>query len=58
MTGRSKIEKPKTKQNVPPKEQAPLDILIRGATALTAEPDRPVIEDAVIGIRGDRLVLI
>jgi 5-methylthioadenosine/S-adenosylhomocysteine deaminase len=58
MTVRSKIEKPQTKQNVPPKEQAPLDILIRGATALTAELDRPVIEDAVIGIRGDRLVLI
>ena len=34
------------------------DILIRGCTALTAEPGRPPIENAVIGIRGDRLALI
>ena len=33
----------------------PLDILIRRCTALTAEAGRPLIEDAVIGIRGDRL---
>jgi 5-methylthioadenosine/S-adenosylhomocysteine deaminase len=39
-------------------DNGPLDILIRGATALTAEPDQPVIDDAVIGIRGDRLVLV
>jgi len=36
----------------------PLDLLIRGATALTADPAQPMIEDAVIGIRGDRLVLV
>src|SRR5262249_30575433 len=34
------------------------DILIRGCTALTADPANPVIEDAAIGIRGDRLALI
>ena len=37
---------------------APLDILIRGATALTSDPAHPVIDDAVIGIRGDRLALV
>ncbi|MGH7265618.1 MAG: amidohydrolase family protein [Candidatus Rokuibacteriota bacterium] len=37
---------------------AHLDLLVRGAIALTAETDRPVIEDAVIGIRGDRLVVV
>jgi 5-methylthioadenosine/S-adenosylhomocysteine deaminase len=36
----------------------PFDILIRGCTALTADPERPVIEDAVIGIRGNRLALL
>jgi 5-methylthioadenosine/S-adenosylhomocysteine deaminase len=36
----------------------PVDLLVRGATALTAETDRPVIEDAVIGIRGSRLVIV
>jgi len=34
---------------------APLDILIRRCTALTAEPGKPVIENATIGIRGDKL---
>jgi 5-methylthioadenosine/S-adenosylhomocysteine deaminase len=37
---------------------APFDILIRGCTALTAEPGKPTIDDAVIGIRGNRLALI
>jgi 5-methylthioadenosine/S-adenosylhomocysteine deaminase len=39
-------------------DTSPFDILIRGATALTADPNTPVIEDAVIGIRGDRLALV
>jgi 5-methylthioadenosine/S-adenosylhomocysteine deaminase len=34
------------------------DLLVRGGTALTAEADRPVIEDAVIGIRGGRLAVV
>jgi len=37
---------------------APLDILIRGCTALTSEASRPVIEDAVIGIRRNEIALI
>lgn len=37
---------------------APYDLLIRGATALTADPARPMVEDAVIGIRGQRLALV
>ena len=37
---------------------APLDIVIDGATALTAEAARPVIEDAVIGIRGSRFEVV
>ena len=36
----------------------PLDLLIRGATALTSDSTVPMIGDAAIGIRGDRLVLI
>jgi 5-methylthioadenosine/S-adenosylhomocysteine deaminase len=36
----------------------PLDILIRGCTALTGESDRPVIEDAVIGILGNEIALV
>ena len=36
----------------------PYDVLIRGCTALTADPDDPVIEDAAIGIRGNRLALV
>ena len=32
-----------------------LDLLLRGATALTAGPARPVIHDACIGLRGDRI---
>ena len=35
-----------------------LDLLIEGATALTATADRAVIEDALIGVRGDELRLI
>jgi len=36
----------------------PLDLVLEGATALTADPQRPLIEDAVIGIAGDRLALV
>src|SRR5262249_28132734 len=36
----------------------PFDILVCGATALTAEPDRPIIDDCVVGIRGDRIALL
>ena len=39
-------------------EIEPLDLLIRGCTALTSDPSMPMIEDAAIGIRGDRLVLV
>jgi 5-methylthioadenosine/S-adenosylhomocysteine deaminase len=39
-------------------ETEPLDLLIRGATALTSDPAMPMIADAAIGIRGDRLVLV
>jgi 5-methylthioadenosine/S-adenosylhomocysteine deaminase len=35
-----------------------LDYLLIGATVLTAEPDRPVIEDAVIGIAANRIALL
>ena len=35
-----------------------LDDLLIGATVLTAEPDRPVIEDAVIGIAAGRIALL
>ena len=35
-----------------------LDLLLTGATVLTAEPDRPVIEDAVLGITADRITLL
>jgi len=37
---------------------ADYDLLLRDVTALTAEPARPVIEDAVIGIRNGRLALL
>jgi 5-methylthioadenosine/S-adenosylhomocysteine deaminase len=36
----------------------PIDLLIRGATALTSDPARPMIEDAAIGIRADRIMLV
>lgn len=35
-----------------------LDIVIDGATVLTASEDQPVIEDAVVGIRQGRLALV
>lgn len=34
------------------------DVLIRGATVLTAEAQTPVLEDAVIGVRGSRIALL
>jgi 5-methylthioadenosine/S-adenosylhomocysteine deaminase len=37
---------------------AAFDILIRGCTVLTSDPAQPVIDDAVIGIRGDRLAVV
>jgi 5-methylthioadenosine/S-adenosylhomocysteine deaminase len=39
-------------------ETAPLDLLIHGCTALTSDPAVPLIEDAAIGIRADRLVFV
>lgn len=36
----------------------PLDLLLEGATAITGEPSGEIIEDALIGIRDGRLVLI
>jgi 5-methylthioadenosine/S-adenosylhomocysteine deaminase len=35
-----------------------LDLLLRGGIALTSDPSCPVIEDAVIGVHGDRLALV
>ena len=35
-----------------------LDLLVSGAVALTGNADRPVIEDAVIGIQGDRQAIV
>ena len=35
-----------------------LDLLLRGATALTADPARPVIEDVVLGVAGDRIAVL
>jgi 5-methylthioadenosine/S-adenosylhomocysteine deaminase len=37
---------------------APLDLLIRGCTALTSDAAMPAIDDAAIGIRGDRIASI
>jgi 5-methylthioadenosine/S-adenosylhomocysteine deaminase len=37
---------------------APLDLLIRGCTALTSDPAAPMIEDAAIGIVADRLAFV
>jgi 5-methylthioadenosine/S-adenosylhomocysteine deaminase len=36
----------------------PFDLLIRGCTVLTSDPALPMIEDAAIGIRGDRLAFV
>jgi 5-methylthioadenosine/S-adenosylhomocysteine deaminase len=41
-----------------PAEREVLDVLIKGASALTAEPTRPFLKDAVIGLKGDRIALI
>jgi 5-methylthioadenosine/S-adenosylhomocysteine deaminase len=50
---------PRLKSSVDP-VHAPksFDILLCGATALTSEPDQPIIEDCVVGIRGDRIALV
>src|SRR5690606_8684365 len=34
------------------------DLVVRGGTALTADPARPQIDDAVIGIRDGRLAIV
>jgi 5-methylthioadenosine/S-adenosylhomocysteine deaminase len=34
------------------------DLILRGATVLTADERRPVIEDAVVVVRGDRLAFV
>src|SRR5919206_604828 len=39
-------------------EPESFDILIRGCTALTSDPAQPLIDDAAIGIRGNRLACI
>jgi len=39
-------------------ETGPFDLLIRGCTALTSDPALPMIEDAAIGVRGDRLAFV
>src|SRR5882757_8803152 len=39
-------------------ETEPFDLLIRGCTALTSDPAVPLIEDAAIGIRADRLAFV
>jgi 5-methylthioadenosine/S-adenosylhomocysteine deaminase len=39
-------------------QNATLDLLIKGCAALTSDPARPVIDEAAIGVRGDRLVWI
>jgi 5-methylthioadenosine/S-adenosylhomocysteine deaminase len=41
-----------------PPERENFDVLIKGASALTAEPARPFLKDAVIGLKGDRIVLV
>jgi 5-methylthioadenosine/S-adenosylhomocysteine deaminase len=41
-----------------PPEPTGYDILIRGGTLLTGEPGAAPVEDAVIGIRRDRIVLV
>ena len=38
--------------------ESTMDVVIEGATVLTAEPDRPVIEDGVVGIAGGRLAVV
>lgn len=48
-------------QQPPPRariEGGELDFLLTGATVLTAEPDRPIIHDALIGIAADRIALL
>jgi 5-methylthioadenosine/S-adenosylhomocysteine deaminase len=41
-----------------PAERENFDVLIKGASVLTAEPSRPFLKDAVIGLKGDRIALI
>jgi 5-methylthioadenosine/S-adenosylhomocysteine deaminase len=39
-------------------EREIFDVLVKGASVLTTEPDRPFLSDAVIGLKGDRIALI
>jgi len=36
----------------------PIDLLLRGATVLTADPATPVIRDAAVGIDGERIAFV
>src|ERR1700694_2262230 len=36
----------------------PLDLLLTGATLLTADPRNPLIENALVGVSGGRFVLV
>ncbi|MEA2817555.1 MAG: 5-methylthioadenosine/S-adenosylhomocysteine deaminase, partial [Rhodospirillaceae bacterium] len=36
----------------------PLDLVLTGATLLTADPRQPLIENAVVGVSGGRFVLV
>lgn len=40
------------------KPVASLDLLLRGAIAVTGDPARPIVHDACIGVRGDRIAVI
>ncbi|MBO0757884.1 MAG: hypothetical protein J2P54_18725, partial [Bradyrhizobiaceae bacterium] len=41
-----------------PADRENFDVLIKGASVLTAEPARPFLRDAVIGLKGDRIALV
>ena len=39
-----------------PQDRRPLDLLLTGATLVHTGPELQVVEDAVLGIRGERIV--
>jgi 5-methylthioadenosine/S-adenosylhomocysteine deaminase len=39
-----------------PKEAVPVDLLVQGATIVTMDPERRVIEDGFLAVRGDTIV--
>src|ERR1700690_3535334 len=41
-----------------PKQPAAVDLLVKGATIVTMDPDRQVIENGFIAIRGDQIIAI